>query len=121
MTRVYVPATVHLLAKLDRTGSLSPGDDVVLAPDDSEEEEEYDALMTAAETSAVLAAELDPGDRRRVVIVAEMSAPAESLTLADVVAVHADADDLPPGALPDELDELGWYATQEIPDLLNRN
>jgi hypothetical protein len=120
VTRVYLPATVHLLAKLNRTGSLSLGDDVVLAPDDSEEEE-YDALMTVAETSAVLAAELDLGDRRRVVIVAEMSAPAGSLTLADVVAVHADADDLPPGTLPDELDELGWYATQEIPDLLNRN
>jgi hypothetical protein len=120
VTRVYLPATVHLLAKLDRAGSLSVGDDVVLAPDDSEEGE-YDALMTAAETSAVLAAELDPGDRRRVVIVAEMSAPAESLTLADVVAVHADADDVPPGALADDLDELGWYATQEIPHLLNRN
>jgi len=120
VTRVYLPSTVHLLARLDEAGSLSVGDDAVLAPDDSEEGE-YDALMTAAETSAVLAAELDPGDRRRVVIVAEMSALAESLTLAGVVAVHADADDLPPGALADDLDELGWYATQEIPHLLNRN
>ena len=39
------------------------------------------------------------------------------VTLADVVAVHADPDDVPDdGADPD--DDLGWYATQEIADLL---
>ena len=43
--------------------------------------------------------------------------PAARSRLADVVAVHADADDVPDdGADPD--DDLGWYATQEIPDLL---
>jgi hypothetical protein len=30
----------------------------------------------------------------------------------------AGAEDLPDGADPDDLGDLGWYATQEIPDLL---
>jgi uncharacterized protein DUF6912 len=118
--RLYVPATVHLLALLDRVGRLAVTDDVVVAPDDSEDTE-YDALMTAADTAAVLAAELDPGERRRVVVVAEVAALGSSVALSDVVAVHADSDDLSPGADPDDLDDLGWYATQEIPALLDRN
>ncbi len=117
MTRLYVPATLHALTQLDEGLTLPVGDDVVLAPDDSEDAE-YDALMTAAESSAVLAGELGPGERRRVVIVAEVAAAVTSIGLADVVAVHADTDDVPPGADPDGLDDLGWYATQEIPDLL---
>jgi len=115
--RLYVPATLHLLAGLDRAGDLPVTDDVVVAPDDSEDGE-YDALMTAAGTSALLAAELDPGERRRVVIVAEVDRLGPRVALPDVVAVHADADDLPAGADPDDLEDLGWYATQEIPDLL---
>jgi hypothetical protein len=117
VTRLYVPVTVHQLAKLEQADSLTVGDDVVLAPDDSEDAE-YDALMTAAETSAVLAAELEPGERRRVVVVAEVAALAASVSLSDVVAVHADADDLPDDAEPEDLEDLGWYATQEISDLL---
>jgi hypothetical protein len=117
MTRLYVPATLRHLARLDQAGSLRVGDDVVVATDDSEDAE-YDALMTAAETSASLAAELDPGERRRVVVVAEVPAVGGSVSLADVVAVHADATDVPAGADPADLDDLGWYATQEIPDLL---
>jgi hypothetical protein len=116
MTRLYVPATVHLLADLDRDGAMTVGDGVVVAPDDSEEGE-YDALMTAAEESAVLASELEPGERRRVVVVAEVtSAPGGATTtisMADVVAVHADAVDL-----IDPDDDLCWFATQEIPDVL---
>jgi len=115
--RLYVPATVHLLALLDRVGRLAVTDDVVVAPDDSEDTE-YDALMTAAETSAVLAGELDPGERRRVVVVAETERLDTHVSLDQVVAVHADLDDVPVGADPDDLDDLGWYATQEIPDLL---
>jgi hypothetical protein len=115
--RLYLPATVHLLALLDRAGELPVTDDVVIAPDASEDAE-YDALMTAAETSAVLAAELDPGERRRVVVVAEADHLDARVALDQVVAVHADVDDLPLGADPEDLDELGWYATQEIPDLL---
>ncbi len=117
MTRLYVPVTVHQLATLEQAGSLTVGDDVVLAPDDSEDAE-YDALMTAAETSAVLAAELEPGERRRVVVVAEVAALAASVSLSDVVAVHADDGDLPDDADPEDLEDLGWYATQEISDLL---
>lgn len=117
MTRLYVPATLPLMAALDEFGSLRLGDDVVVAPDDSEDAE-YDALMTAAETSATLAAELNPGERRRVVLVAEVTGIGETVRLADVVAVHADAVDLPEGADPDDLGDLGWYATQEIPELL---
>jgi hypothetical protein len=115
--RLYLPATVHLLALLDRVGELPVTDDVVIAPDDSEDAE-YDALMTAAETSAVLAGELDPGERRRVVVVAEADRLGAHVVLDQVVAVHADIDDVPVGADPEDLDDLGWYATQEIPDLL---
>jgi len=42
-----------------------------------------------------------------------------TISIADVVAVHADPADLPDDADPD--DDLGWYATQEIPDLLGGN
>jgi NADPH-dependent 2,4-dienoyl-CoA reductase/sulfur reductase-like enzyme len=117
VSRLYLPATLHSLATLDRGLTLPVGEDVVLAPDDSEDAE-YDALVTAAESAATLAGELGPGERRRVVIVAEAVTEVTSIGLADVVAVHADADDVPPSADPDDLEELGWYATQEIPDLL---
>jgi len=120
VTRLYLPATLHLLAKLDQVGSIPVGEDVVVASDDSEDAE-YDALMTAAETSGLLARELEAGERRRVVIVAEVaevSVPPANVALAEVVAVHADADDVPVDADPDELEDLCWYATQEIRDLL---
>ena len=117
MTRLYLPTTLPGLAKLQQLGHLHVGEDVAISPDESEEAE-YDALMTAAESSAVLAAELEPGERRRVVVVAEVTVVGETVDLADVVAVHADADDLPDSADPEDLEDLGWYATQEIPDLL---
>jgi hypothetical protein len=120
VTRVYLPATLHQLDALHRTGRLPVTDDVVVAPDDSEDAE-YDALMTAAQTSALLAVELDPGERRRVVVVAEVAGLDAPVGLVDVVAVHADAADLPADADPDDLGELGWYATQEIPGLLQAN
>ena len=118
MSRLYLPATLRLLATLDRVGSLPIGDAAVIAPDDSEDAE-YAALMAAAEASAIMAGELGPGERRRVVVVAEEPSVAGSVNLADVVAVHADTHDVPDGADPDDLDDLGWYATQEIPDLLD--
>jgi hypothetical protein len=117
MTRLYLPATLHQLAALERRRLLRVGDDAVIARGDSEETE-YDALMTAAGSSAVLAAELAPGERRRVVVVAEVGRLGETGSLADVVAVHADADDLPLGVQPEDLEAPGWYATQEIPHLL---
>jgi len=116
--RLYLPATVRTLAVLHEQGRLPVGDDVVVAEGDTEDEE-YDALMAAAETAARLAAELEPGERRRVVVVAEPAAerlPAR-IALAEVVAVHADPDGLPDdGADPD--DDLCWYGTQEISQLL---
>jgi hypothetical protein len=115
--RLYLPATLRLLAELDRTGALRVGDEVLAADDDSEEAE-YDALMTAAETSARLAAELEPGERRRVVVVAEVTVVGDIVRLSEVVAVHADAADVPDDVEPEDLDDLGWYATQEIRDLL---
>lgn len=123
MTRLYLPATMRLLATLDGGGPLAVDDDVVVVPDDASDQDdiEYDALMTAAETSALRASELDPGERRRVVVVAEVSGSdvPGSVSLADVVAVHADAADLPGDPTdPDLLGDLCWYATQEIPDLL---
>ena len=123
MTRVYVPATVRLLADLAASGELALGDDVVVPTGDAADSEdtEYDALMTAADTSAVWADELDPGERRRVVVVAEVAGPRlpASVTLADVVAVHADASDVAGDlADPDLLGDLCWYAAQELPDLL---
>jgi hypothetical protein len=122
--RLYLPATVRTLGDLDRDGFLVTGeDDVVVAPDDSEDSE-YDALMTAAEISAGWAAELTPGERRRVVVVAEVGAmptgPAARVELTEVVAVHADVSDPADLGDPDVLGDLCWYASQEIPDLLAR-
>jgi hypothetical protein len=53
------------------------------------------------------------------VIVADVPSLGDSVDLADVVAVHADPHDLTASADPDDLEDLGWYATQEIPDLLS--
>src|SRR5207342_2089536 len=89
--RLYLPATLETLTELHSDGVIGIGDDVVVAEGDSEDQE-YDALMTAAESAAALVAELEPGERRRVVVVAELDVvhlPAR-ITLADVVAVHAD-------------------------------
>ena len=89
-------------------------DELVVAEDDSEEAE-YAALMTAADASAALLA----GPGRRVVVVAELDRepePGWTVPLERVVAVHADTEDRPADADPDE--DLGWFATQEIPDLL---
>lgn len=112
--RVYLPTTLALLAAQHADGAFVVTDDVVLAEDDSEDAE-YAALMTAADASAAL---LD-GPGRRVVVVAEVDRepePGWTVPLKRVVAVHADAEDRPAGADPD--DDLGWFATQEIPGLL---
>ena len=113
MTRRYLPTTLErLAAEWDRDG---PGtDDAVVAVDDGEETE-YAALMTAADASAELLA----GPGRRVVVVAELEKEPETgwtIPLKRIVAVHADPEDRPVGADPDE--DLAWYATQEIEYLL---
>ena len=51
-----------------------------------------------------------------MVVVAEPAAGAEAVAIADVVAVHCDTEDRAADADPD--DDLAWFATQEIPDLI---
>jgi hypothetical protein len=117
VTRLYLPTTLDLLRDAWAAGSLVPGPDVVVAEAD-DEDAEYAALMAAADASAALLAELGAGTgaRRRVVVVAEVADPAHPVPLKRVVAVHADPADRPADADPD--DDLAWYATQEVPDLL---
>ncbi|GAB6986741.1 DUF6912 family protein [Nocardioides pyridinolyticus] len=111
--RVYLPTTIALLAEQHAAGAVVVTDELVVAEDDSEDAE-YAALMTAADASAAVLA----GPGRRVVVVAELDRepePGWTVPLKRVVAVHADTEDRPAGADPDE--DLGWFATQEIPDL----
>lgn len=112
-TRVYVPATLDLLRQWHAAGEVPASAERVVAPDD-DEESEYAALMGAADGSA----DLLGGPGRRVVVVGSVpdGAGAGAVRLRDVAAVHADPADRPLGADPDE--DLAWYATQEIPDLL---
>ncbi|GAA1142523.1 hypothetical protein GCM10009606_22670 [Nocardioides aquiterrae] len=111
---MYLPTTLALLAEQHAEGVVVVPEDVVVAEDDSEDAE-YAALMTAADASTALLG----GPGRRVVVVAELDqepAPGGAVPLRRVAAVHADVADRPAGADPDE--DLGWFATQEIPDLL---
>ena len=110
--RVYLPTTLAGLARLRDEGALPASAERYVADGDSEEGE-YAALMAAAADAAAL---LD-GAGRRVVVVAEVADPDGAVPLRDVVAVHADPQDRPAGADPDE--DLGWYATQEIDGLLS--
>jgi hypothetical protein len=100
------------LARLRDERSLPAGAERYVADGDSEEQE-YAALMAAAAESA----ELLDGPGRRVVVVAEVADPDGAVPLRNVVAVHADPDERPAGADPD--DDLGWYATQELDQLLS--
>jgi len=111
MTRVYLATTRDGLARLHRTGTAPDDVERFVAPGD-DEESEYDALMTAA----VAAAELRGPGGRRVVVVAELTGDDDPVTMADVAAVHADTADRPADA--DPVDDLPWFATQEIPDLV---
>ncbi|MCD6640026.1 MAG: hypothetical protein LT071_08950 [Nocardioides sp.] len=110
MTRRYLPTTLPDLAR-DWTGDGPAVRGVVEAHDDTEESE-YAALMDAADASAAMVAGLPDGERRRVVVVVEAGAP-EVPSWRHVVAVHVDSGD---DADPD--DDLGWWATQEIGDLV---
>lgn len=107
-TRVYVPTTLAGLARFVADASVPAGTARLVAADESEEAE-YDALMAAAEESAVLLG----GPGRRVVVVAEVVDPDAVIPMERVVAVHVDTEDD-----ADEDDDLAWFATQEIPQLL---
>jgi len=111
VTRRYLPTTLPRLAE-QWDGEGPELRDPVLAEDDAEETE-YAALMTAADASAELLAGLPDGRRRRVVVVVETASAEAPVTWRDVVAVHVDDRD---DADPD--DDLAWWATQEIDDLL---
>ena len=106
--RVYVPTTLDRLASYVESGRVPATDERLVAPGD-DEEAEYDALMAAADDSALL---LD-GSGRRVVLVAEVSDPDGDLPRKRWVSVHVDTEDA-----PDPETDLAWFATQEIPDLL---
>ncbi|GAA1446321.1 hypothetical protein GCM10009641_69630 [Mycobacterium cookii] len=111
MTRRYLPSTLMKLTEdWEREGPSLV--DPVPAEDDGEESE-YAALMTAADVSAELVAGLPDGQRRRVVVVVETATTDAPATWRDVVAVHVDDRD---DAHPD--DDLAWWATQEVGDLL---
>jgi len=112
--RVYLPTTLAVLAEQYAAGAVVVTEDAVVAEDDGEDAE-YAALMTAADASAALLA----GAGRRVVVAAELDQepePGWTVPLKRVVAVHADTEDRPADADPDE--DLAWFATQELPDLL---
>jgi hypothetical protein len=104
--RVYLPTSLDDLAGYVAAGVVPVAVERFVAQD-SDEESEYSALVAAAEASAAL------GAARRVVLVAELDDPDAPVALARLAAVHAD-----PAAGADPDDDLGWYAVQEIPDLL---
>ena len=110
--RVYVPATLAGLAQLRDDGNLPASAERYVA-DGDDEQSEYAALMAAAFDAAALLA----GPGRRVVVVADVPDPDGAVPLRDVVAVHADPQERPAGADPE--DDLAWYATQEIDQLLS--
>ena len=110
--RVYLPTTLAGLAQLREEGSLTASVERYVA-DGDDEQSEYAALMAAA----VDAAGLLSGPGRRVVVVADIPDADGGVPLRDVVAVHADPDERPADADPE--DDLAWYATQEIDALLS--
>ncbi|WP_244931947.1 hypothetical protein [Nocardioides sp. W7] len=107
--RVYVPTTLAGLASYSSAGQVPASEERFVAPDETEEGE-YAALVAAG----AAAAELLDGPGRRIVVVAEVTDPDAAVPMRDVVAVHADPTE---GARPD--DDLAWFATQEIPQLLD--
>ena len=106
--RVYVPTTLPGLAGFVADGVI-PASAERLTADEETEEAEYAALTDAAAGSAALL----NGPGRRVVVVAEVAAATGPVGMDRVVAVHVDTEDD-----ADEDDDLAWFATQEIPDLL---
>ena len=109
--RVYVPTSLAGLSAFVASGQVPAGGDRFVAEDETEDAE-YDALAAAADS----AAELLDGPGRRVVVVADVPDPDAAFPTSLVAAVHADTEDVDPAG--DDLPELGWYAAQEIAELL---
>jgi hypothetical protein len=101
--------TLADLASYADAGRVPADAERFVAPDDSEEGE-YAALVAAG----AAAADLLDGPGRRIVLVAEVDDPDAAVAWRDVVAVHADTVE---DADPD--DDLAWFATQEVPHLLD--
>lgn len=108
--RVYVPATTDQLAAYVAAGQVAGGERLVA--EDESEEAEYAALAGAAEAAGRLLG----GTGRRVVVVADVPDPDAAFPMRLVASVHADTEVVDASGV--ELPELGWYATQEIEDLL---
>lgn len=108
--RVYVPTTLRALGEYVTHGQVPAGERFVA--EDESEDAEYDALAEAADAAAIL---LD-GPGRRVVVVADVPDADAAFATSLIDAVHADTEPVDPSA--EGLPELGWYAPQEIPDLL---
>lgn len=132
--RVWLPATVALLAQWWEGGAVPPGAGHAVTPalrqewpDAGEEEWEYAVLLAAADESAAMLSA--PG--RRVVVVVEAAAvePGEGsrVRLVDAVpwrrvaAVHADPAgvEVAPATDVEDAPDLCWYAAQEVPDILD--
>jgi hypothetical protein len=111
VTRIYLPLTVTGLAGHLAAGSIPASVDRFVAAEESEEAE-YDALAAAAEEATGL---LD-GPGRRAVVVADVADEDGAVGFDRVVAVHADTEAVDPATR--DLPELGWFATQEIEDLI---
>ena len=136
-TRIYLPLDAEGVRRLASSREVSSPPLAAFAvterlersqPAGDEEEWEYAALMAAADDSAGLLGADDPP--RRVVLAVDVDSVWErdDSTLVEVGsafpfslvrAVHADTEDLRGAAYdPDEQVDLGWYALQELPDLL---
>jgi hypothetical protein len=111
MTRVYVPLTLGALAGHLSAGSIPASAERFVAAEESEEAE-YEALAAAAEEAGALLS----GPGRRAVVVADVADEDGAFGFDRVVAVHADTDVVDPASR--DLPELGWFATQEIEDLI---
>jgi hypothetical protein len=116
--RVYIPGSLEMLARWVENGQVPASSEYFLADDESEEAE-YAAMEAAVFEAADFLAV--PG--RRVVVVADAVPAGEpgnehvaAVPINKILAVHSDTDDVDP--LADELPDLAWFATQEIPDLL---
>ena len=109
--RVYLATTVPGLAAIVERGQVPADGERYVAADETEEAE-YEAL---AEAGAAAAGLLD-GPGRRVVVVADFPDPDAAFPTSLVAAVHADTEDVDPTSA--DLPELGWYAVQEIPDII---
>lgn len=112
--RVWIPTTLADLAAAHAAGEVPAGAGRLTALED--EEDEYAALLEAAAASAALLATRGEPGGRRTVLVAEPGDgvdPDGPVPWRRVQAVHVDTREH-----AGEDDDLGWFATQEVPLLL---